>query len=97
MIEILTSINADPTDLEVEYTANRGLTLYWQSGCSNDDPDLYDELLESLSLLLDQKGCFEIHEGEIESMDLTMKFKDGAWQLEGQRYICNIVEEKLRL
>ena len=41
LLEILEAINADPTDLEVEYTASRGLTLYWSHGCSNDDPELY--------------------------------------------------------
>ena len=97
LLEILEAINADPSDLEVEYTASRGLTLYWSTGCSNDDPELYDELIHSLSLLLSQKGCFKTRQGDVESMDLTMRFKDGTWQIEGQRYICDVIEEKLCL
>ncbi|WP_413440093.1 hypothetical protein [Synechococcus sp. MIT S1220] len=97
LLEILEAINADPADLEVEYTANRGLTLYWRDGSSNDDPDLCDELLDSLDTLLNKKGCFKTREGDVEAMDLALRFQDGTWQIEGQRYICNVIEERLSL
>ena len=97
LLEILEAINAEPTDLEVEYTASRGLTLCWINGCNHDDPELCDELLDSLSEFLHQKGCFQTDKGDVVTMDLTMKFQGGIWQIEGQRYICNVIEERLCL